>query len=107
MKSIDELLNCATQAGASDLHVKVGSPPIIRVDGELQSLDEPVCSPDDTKDYAASSHERKTVSVVSARPTRIDFAYISFAGWWALQGQSLTAGEGHIDSLPSGVTSCP
>ena len=41
MLNIDELLSIATEAGASDLHIKVGSPPTIRIDGELQPMDEP------------------------------------------------------------------
>jgi len=76
MKSIDELLEIATQAGASDLHVKVGSPPTIRVDGELQTLDEPACSPDDTKDCAASLMSEKQIRRFS-ETNEIDFAYSS------------------------------
>jgi twitching motility protein PilT len=74
MKSIDELLQCATQAGASDLHIKVGSPPTVRVDGELQNLDEPSCSPDDTKDCAASLMSEKQIRRFS-ETNEIDFAY--------------------------------
>ena len=32
---IDELLRKACDRGASDIHLKVGSPPIIRIDGKL------------------------------------------------------------------------
>jgi twitching motility protein PilT len=74
MKSIDELLAQVAKAGASDLHVKVGSPPMIRVDGELHSLDEPPCSPDDTKDYAASLMSEKQIRRFS-ETNEIDFAY--------------------------------
>ncbi len=35
---INELLKKAVQMGASDLHVKVGSPPIVRINGELSTL---------------------------------------------------------------------
>ncbi len=74
MKSIDELLAQVTKAGASDLHIKVGSPPMIRVDGELGNLDEPPCSPDDTKDYAASLMSEKQIRRFS-ETNEIDFAY--------------------------------
>ncbi|OFW59661.1 MAG: type IV pili twitching motility protein PilT [Actinobacteria bacterium RBG_16_64_13] len=74
MKTIDELLQAVTQAGASDLHLKVGSPPMIRVDGELENLDEPPCSPDDTKDYAASLMSEKQIRRFS-ETNEIDFAY--------------------------------
>ncbi|GAB4390407.1 MAG: type IV pilus twitching motility protein PilT [Thermodesulfovibrionales bacterium] len=38
MKDINELLRIAAEQGASDLHVKVGSPPVMRVNGELVPL---------------------------------------------------------------------
>lgn len=38
MRDIKELLRLAAENGASDLHVKVGSPPILRVNGELVPL---------------------------------------------------------------------
>ena len=34
----NELLKVAVSEGASDLHIKVGSTPIIRVDGELMPM---------------------------------------------------------------------
>jgi twitching motility protein PilT len=74
MKNIDELLLQVKEAGASDLHLKVGSPPIIRVDGELSELDEPTCSPEDTKDYAASLMSEKQIRRFS-ETNEIDFAY--------------------------------
>jgi twitching motility protein PilT len=33
--------------GASDLHVKVGAPPTVRMDGVLYSVDDAICSPED------------------------------------------------------------
>ena len=74
MKNIDELLLQVKEAGASDLHLKVGSPPVIRVDGELTELDEPTCSPEDTKDYAASLMSEKQIRRFS-ETNEIDFAY--------------------------------
>jgi twitching motility protein PilT len=74
MKSIDELLSKVKAANASDLHLKVGSPPVIRIDGELVLLDEPVCSPEDTKDYAASLMSEKQIRHFSDT-NEIDFAY--------------------------------
>ena len=61
MKNIDELLLQVNETGASDLHLKVGSPQVIRVDGELHELQEPTCSPEDTKDYAASLMSEKQI----------------------------------------------
>ena len=76
MLNIDELLSIATEAGASDLHIKVGSPPTIRIDGELQPMDEPTCTPDDTKDCAASLMSEKQIRRFS-ETNEIDFAYSS------------------------------
>jgi len=36
---IDELLRAVSQTGASDLHIKAGSPPGFRIDGEVQPQD--------------------------------------------------------------------
>jgi twitching motility protein PilT len=74
MKNIDELLLQVNQSGASDLHLKVGSPPVIRVDGELHDLSEPALSPEDTKDYAASLMSEKQIRRFS-ETNEIDFAY--------------------------------
>jgi twitching motility protein PilT len=74
MKTVDELLQKVVEAGASDLHLKVGSPPMIRVDGDLSALDEPPCTPEDTKDYAASLMSEKQIRRFS-ETNEIDFAY--------------------------------
>ena len=74
MKTIDELLAKVAAANASDLHLKVGSTQVIRIDGELSVLDEPTCSPEDTKDYAASLMSEKQIRRFS-ETNEIDFAY--------------------------------
>lgn len=74
MKSIDELLAKMAETKASDLHLKVGSSPTIRVDGELRYLDEPALTPDDTKDFAASLMAEKQIRRFS-ETNEIDFAY--------------------------------
>ena len=74
MKTVDELLNEMVSRTASDLHIKAGSPPVIRVDGELHLLDEPVLSPEDTKDAAASIMTDKQIRRFSEH-NEIDFAY--------------------------------
>ena len=40
MMTLDELLHFMIEQGASDLHLKVGRPPGLRVDGELVPLSE-------------------------------------------------------------------
>lgn len=74
MKSIDELLQVMVAQKASDLHMKAGSPPVIRVDGELHLLDAPPMTPEDTKDIAASIMTDKQIRRFSEH-NEIDFAY--------------------------------
>jgi twitching motility protein PilT len=51
--NIDELLQQVVDAGASDLHLKVGSSPVVRVDGELRRLEGyEKLTPADTKAFA-------------------------------------------------------
>ena len=50
---IDDLLKFAVSHGASDLHLKVGSFPFMRIAGELHPLaDAPRLKPEDTLDMA-------------------------------------------------------
>lgn len=50
---IDALLSQAVEAGASDLHLKVGSAPVTRVEGELRRLEGfEKLTPNDTQGYA-------------------------------------------------------
>ncbi len=74
VKPIDELLSDMMARNASDLHIKAGSPPVIRVDGELILLDEPPLTPEDTKDVAASIMTDKQIRRFSEH-NEIDFAY--------------------------------
>jgi len=78
VKTVDELLNEMVSRNASDLHVKAGSPPVIRVDGELHLLDEAVLNPEDTKDAAASIMTDKQIRRFSEH-NEIDFAYSAAA----------------------------
>jgi len=45
---IDKLLQTVVNRKASDLHISVGQPPVIRVDGRLKRLETKVLSPEDT-----------------------------------------------------------
>ncbi|MBF0542950.1 MAG: type IV pilus twitching motility protein PilT [Candidatus Riflebacteria bacterium] len=46
---LNDLLNLVIENGASDLHITVGTPPVIRVDGELVQTDLDVLTPMDTR----------------------------------------------------------
>ena len=50
--SLDELLKKMIDVGASDLHLKVGSPPVMRIDGELHPTNLAMLMPNDTEEYA-------------------------------------------------------
>lgn len=76
MRLIDDLLREAKSAGASDIHVTEGRPPLFRVDGQLQNIgDQPL-----TRDEAASmmttllqDSERLVAELTTKRQT--DFSY--------------------------------
>ncbi len=76
MDSIDHLLELVVTRQASDLHLKAGSPPVIRVDGELLLLDQPKLTPQDTKDVAAGLMSDRQIRRF-AESNEIDFAYSS------------------------------
>lgn len=52
MKKLNELLELTLDNKASDLHITVGIPPVIRVNGELNAIDEDKLLPSDTEKYA-------------------------------------------------------
>lgn len=53
MINIEEILGKAAQAGASDVHLTVGLPPKMRVDGSLVSMQHPALAAADTQEAAA------------------------------------------------------
>ncbi|MBN1804292.1 MAG: type IV pilus twitching motility protein PilT [Sedimentisphaerales bacterium] len=46
--NMDRLLQACVIQGGSDLHIVVGRPPVLRIDGSLRSLETKVLEPDDT-----------------------------------------------------------
>lgn len=46
--NMDRLLQACVAQGASDIHLVVGRPPVLRIDGRLRSLETKVLEPDDT-----------------------------------------------------------
>ncbi|MGQ0849898.1 MAG: type IV pilus twitching motility protein PilT [Actinomycetota bacterium] len=60
--SIEDLLHRTVSAGASDLHLKVGSPPVVRVAGELRRLHGlATLRPDDTERMAQAMFTQRAV----------------------------------------------
>ena len=61
MPTIEEILRSAKEAGASDVHLTVGIPPKMRVNGKLITMDYPVMLPADTLDVVVAimtEHQR-------------------------------------------------
>jgi len=54
MITLAEMLHKSIQAGASDLHLTIGTPPQVRVSGKLRPMDLPALTPADTKRLAYS-----------------------------------------------------
>src|SRR5215813_10220599 len=76
---IDDLLVTATAHLASDLHLKVGSFPVMRIGGELHTIAEaPRLSPDDTLDMAFSIMSNRQKQKLKEN-SEVDIAY-SVAG---------------------------
>jgi len=72
--SIDVLLERMVALNASDLHMSVGSPPAVRVRGELERLDFPALSDDDTRSLLyriLSSEQQKNLEI----KRQIDFSH--------------------------------
>lgn len=73
--NVDVLLKQAVNHGASDIHLKVGSAPIVRIDGELRRLDgyEPL-RPADTRAYAEALFTERAAKAFNESGST-DFAY--------------------------------
>lgn len=59
MVSLRELLEQMVKMGASDLHLTVGSPPVVRVDGKLQRLNHDMLTSEETKKLSYSMLNEK------------------------------------------------
>ncbi|OGN88427.1 MAG: type IV pili twitching motility protein PilT [Chloroflexi bacterium RBG_13_46_9] len=79
MISIEELLKLMVNKGASDLHLKVPSPPVLRVDGELKVQEDlPGLSAEDI-DQIFTSITTSHYKSIFEREQELDFSY-SVAG---------------------------
>jgi twitching motility protein PilT len=73
-KKISELLDYTIEKGASDLHVSVGYPAVIRIDGELEEVNEDIIDPVESEELILpllSDNKRELLEVNK----EIDFAY--------------------------------
>ncbi len=62
--NIIELVNKATIIKASDIHITVGLPPVVRINGKLENLGESKLSPNDTKNLVYATLSEKQVEVL-------------------------------------------
>jgi len=73
--NIDDLLRVVVERDASDLHLKAGSPPVLRINGELVPYGDPLgLTPEEVKqafDHLTSEEQREKF----ARELELDFAY--------------------------------
>ncbi|RMD52146.1 MAG: type IV pili twitching motility protein PilT, partial [Nitrospirae bacterium] len=75
INNINMLLHKAVSLNASDIHIKVGSPPIVRVNGQLfPLLDEPKMKKEDTLKIASSVLNEKQQAILNKK-REIDTAY--------------------------------
>lgn len=74
--NMDRLLQACVSQGASDIHIVVGRPPVLRVDGRLRSLETKVLEPDDTAALMKSiTPERGQQELQEEGGTDFGFAY--------------------------------
>jgi twitching motility protein PilT len=71
---LDDLLKEACQRGSSDLHLTVGLPPVVRVDGLLTHLDYQPLSPQDTQRLIFDILTNEQVQIYEATH-ELDFSY--------------------------------
>jgi twitching motility protein PilT len=73
-QSVVPFLRALAEVGGSDLHVKVGSPPRVRIDGRLRKLQAPTLTPTDTE-HMVGEVLREDLIKEFARTNEADFAY--------------------------------
>jgi len=71
---LDDLLREACERGSSDLHLTVGLPPVVRVDGSLTRLDYRPLSPQDTQRLIYDILTNDQVEIFE-RVRELDFSY--------------------------------
>ncbi len=74
MVTIEELLQIGKDNGASDVHITVGIPPKMRVNGELINMDFPRLLPADTDTIVRSMMGEKQLEVL-AKNGEVDFSF--------------------------------
>lgn len=74
LPTLEVLLGKLAEIGASDLHLKVGSPPAYRIDGHLHFSELPKVRPDDGKQWAEELMDDKNREIFDEKG-EVDFGY--------------------------------
>jgi twitching motility protein PilT len=74
MLNLKSLLQTVADKGASDLHLIVGAPPMMRIDGQLVRVDAPPLKPADTEAAATAITPQDRQHLLSAQK-ELDFAH--------------------------------
>lgn len=76
MSSLNEYLIKAMQLNASDLHITVAVPPMVRINGQLQPIQgEPPLTPEQTRDMVFSMLTPPQAKTLEAKG-QVDFSYV-------------------------------
>lgn len=76
MIHVDRLLETCIRRGASDIHITVGRPPVLRLHGKLRSLETKVLEPDDTMSLMKQiTPDRNQQELQEVGGTDFGFAY--------------------------------
>ncbi len=107
LPTISDLMRQISEKHASDLHISVNVPPIMRLHGELVRLDYPPCAPEDTESMARQILSDHQWTIFTERG-EIDFSFgIAGVGRYRVNvfrqrgsvGLALRAISGNIPSL--------
>ena len=71
---IQRLLKAAVQFKASDLHIQVGSPPTVRIDGTMTAMNQPVVSPEEIQQLVAQVADKSQLERIEVDRSG-DFSY--------------------------------
>ena len=74
LPTLDALLSKLAEIGASDVHLKVGSPPAYRIDGHLHFSELPKVRPEDTEQWSRELLDEKNAGIFE-NDGEVDFGY--------------------------------
>lgn len=74
MVTIEELLRTAKEKNASDVHITVGIPPKMRVNGSLINMSYPCLQPEDTEKIISEAMNKKQLEVLEEKG-QVDFSF--------------------------------